>query len=315
MTIEEDRQRIVELFENLDFETHASLAFMWEHTAELGELEARVEKLEPKVIKLLQVISTLSKDLPEFRAHCKNLIRLIHHIDPTEEWMQKIREHIEFINAEIQKLKETARSRLISSRTQTSSHVDKEKIDFLKRLITQIRHELDDLNQVMQPFGRLAREYWEHWKSGRSRDEKGIELRFNQAWRAVAQKAETTPLYLNLIRVDELRKIFGSIFGFIPANRSTLAEQLLLRGLVPLSEFIPEFDNELSHIPEEIRSAYKICLEGLWIIWTEIYVIMHGSSGQTLYQLKLSESAKSFITAKNQIYPQLEILERYFDKK
>ena len=307
MNIEDERRRILELWGEIEDKTRTFLGFLWEHTRELGELEARVERLEPKVIKLLEVIPTLKKDSPEFHAQCTHLVRLMRHIEPTEEWMHKIKNDLSSISGEIQKVVEFAKS--IRAQATTKS-LDKENVNSLKGLLTRIKHELNELSKVMEPFGRLVESKWQAYQGGRHRDEEEIEPRFMQAWLAVVNKASASPLYLNLLIVDELRKLFGSIFGFTPANRTTQIE--LMYGSVGLEEFVPGLDNELRHIPEEIRSAYKICIEGLWLVWREIYVITHGSSTQSSYPHNLSVAAQSFISAKSQIFPQLDILERYF---
>ena len=127
MNVEEERQRIMELWGKIEeeVETSAFLGYLWEHKRELGELDARVERLEPKVIKLLETIPTLRRHSPEYRAHCDHFIMLIHHIEPTEEWMHKIRSDLEFMGGKIKEAKEAYRNMKVASKSQSSADIQK----------------------------------------------------------------------------------------------------------------------------------------------------------------------------------------------
>lgn len=105
MTIEEERQRIMDLWDRIEYKTKIDLANIWEERHALGELEARVERLEPKVIKLLEVIPSLQRHSHEYHARTVDLIKLIHHIESNDEWYQKVRSDVEYINEELKKIK------------------------------------------------------------------------------------------------------------------------------------------------------------------------------------------------------------------
>lgn len=103
MTIEQEIQRITELWHNIEPKIKGDLANLWEERHELGELEARIEALEPKVIKLLEVIQTLKRHSAEYRARTDDLIKLLHHFSKyeTKEWIQKVTADLEYLSGEI----------------------------------------------------------------------------------------------------------------------------------------------------------------------------------------------------------------------
>lgn len=313
MNVEEERRRILELWERIrrEVETTSFLGYLWEHKRELGELEARVERLEPKVIKLLEVIPTLRRHSPEYHAHCKHLVMLIHHIEPTEEWMQKIHDDLEFMSREIQKAKEAyVKNRIVASRTQTQARsVDMEKIDSLKTLINRIKKELEDLDKVALPFSRVAQEHYEVWQRGDVPPE--LESRFLREWRLTADECrkiiDSIPLFF-----DDLRGLLGSIFGFAPARRVWAVEDMSSNSA--REEFAPDYENEVNHLPEQIRSSYLRIVDLLVPIWKESWSILHSSSAQQAYDQLLGIHAGSINKLKTEIYPQFEILESYFSR-
>ena len=156
MNIEQERQRIMELWEAIEEETSPFLGYLWEHRRELGELEARVERLEPKVIKLLEVIPTLRKDSPEYEAHCKHFVRLIHHIEPTEEWMRKIRDDLEFMSGEIKKMREAYKQYRLSRSNITTSQSDVAKLIVPKDFIDKVQRIYLDLVQRNLDYDKLT---------------------------------------------------------------------------------------------------------------------------------------------------------------
>ena len=106
MNIEEKRQRMMELWYGLEFKVKGDLANLWENRVGLGELEALVEELEPKVIQLLQVIPSLKRHSHEYHARTVDLVKLLHHFNQyksSEEWIQKVTSDLEFMSTEIVK--------------------------------------------------------------------------------------------------------------------------------------------------------------------------------------------------------------------
>ncbi|MBI2557790.1 hypothetical protein HYW20_00565 [Candidatus Woesearchaeota archaeon] len=104
MTIEEEKQKILELWYKLKPKAKRDLSNLWEDRKELGELEARIEALEPKVIKLLEVIPTLKRHSAEYRARTDDLIKLLHHFSKyksSEEWVQKVTSDLEYLSEKI----------------------------------------------------------------------------------------------------------------------------------------------------------------------------------------------------------------------
>ncbi|MBS3096436.1 hypothetical protein J4480_03270 [Candidatus Woesearchaeota archaeon] len=103
MPIEDDRQKIMSLWYNIESKIKGDLANLWEDRKELGELEARIEALEPKVIKLLEVIPTLKRHSHEYHARTGDLIKLLHHFSKYEinEWIQKVTSDLDYLSSEI----------------------------------------------------------------------------------------------------------------------------------------------------------------------------------------------------------------------
>ncbi|MBI2541754.1 hypothetical protein HYV80_03535 [Candidatus Woesearchaeota archaeon] len=104
MNIKEERQRILELwYNNIKPEARGDLSNLWEHRQELGELEAIVEDLEPKVIKLLEVIPTLKRHSHEYHARTVDLVKLLHHFNKysKDEWIQKVTSDLDYMSKEI----------------------------------------------------------------------------------------------------------------------------------------------------------------------------------------------------------------------
>jgi len=103
MAIEEEKQRIVDLWGSINTKIKTDLANVWEEREELGELEARIEKLEPKVIQLLQVIPSLKRHSHEYHARTVDLVKLLHHVKSNEEWYERVRKDLEYFIGEINK--------------------------------------------------------------------------------------------------------------------------------------------------------------------------------------------------------------------
>ena len=105
MDIEQERQKIMKLwYTNIKPKIRGDLSNLWEERTELGELEARVERLEPKVIKLLEVIPTLKRHSHEYHARTVDLVKLLHNFNKyksSEEWIQKVTSDLNYISAEI----------------------------------------------------------------------------------------------------------------------------------------------------------------------------------------------------------------------
>ena len=131
MNIEEERQRILELwYNNIKPEARGDLSNLWEHRAELGELEAIVERLEPKVIKLLEVIPTLKRHSPEYHARTRDLIKLLHHFNEyqsSEGWIQSVTSDLEYLSGEIHRVRTEAEKVLQSRRYSKESVTEDEK--------------------------------------------------------------------------------------------------------------------------------------------------------------------------------------------
>ncbi|MBS3104943.1 hypothetical protein J4234_01675 [Candidatus Woesearchaeota archaeon] len=170
MTIQEEIQRILELwYNNIKPEARGDLSNLWEHRAELGELEAIVERLEPKVIKLLEVIPTLKRHSHEYHARTVDLVKLLHHFNKysKDEWIQKVTSDLDYMSKEITQARNQAEGILRSKRHeerqgwQDRSYLKKPTIDYkeledvgyeiLKTIYPQGRaHPLSRLSNLRQ---------------------------------------------------------------------------------------------------------------------------------------------------------------------
>src|SRR3989339_2072160 len=118
MPIEDDRQKIMSLWYNIESKIKGDLANLWEERKELGELEARIEALEPKVIKLLEVIPTLKRHSHEYHARTVDLVKLLHHFNKysKDEWIQKVTSDLDYMSKEITQARNQAEGILRSKR-------------------------------------------------------------------------------------------------------------------------------------------------------------------------------------------------------
>ena len=314
MNIEEERRRILELWHNIKPKAKGDLANLWEEKDELGELDALVEDLEPKVIKLLEVIHTLPRHSHEYHARTRDLVKLLNHFSKyksSEEWVQKVSSDLYFISTEARKaINEAIRMRSAASRTQTQAKsVDGKKIDSLKILIDKIKKELEELDKVALPFSKVAQEHYEVWQRGDVPPE--LESKFLSAWQSTATECKKI-IYSIPSFFDDLRSLLGSIFGFIPAKRTWIVEDMSSGSA--REEFAPNYENEVNHLPEQIRSPYLMVMDLLIQIWKDSWSILHSSSDRPRYDQFLSTHASVINKTKTEIYPQLDVLYAYFSR-
>ncbi len=315
MKIEEEISKILELWNNIKPKAKGDLASLWEEKEELGELDALVEDLEPKVIKLLEVIHTSPRHSLEYHARTRDLVKLLNHFNKSKssaEWIQKVTSDLDFICTEARKAINEAvriRSAAPSAQIQAKS-VDVEIIDSLKKLIIRIKKGLADLESVMPEFSRIAQEYSVAVKSHNLISERASESKLHKLWGLATDKIDANPSFLNLDFLDELRKIFGSVFGFAPADKNKDIKTYD-GGRENLTE---HYKNELNHIPEVIRSPYHLVVEGLLSIKIGINQIMSMKSSRPYYEVELIAGATRIVSSKAKISPQLDILEAYFNR-
>ena len=109
MSVEEERKQIIELWDKIleDPNVYSSLAYLWEHKKEIRKLEAKVQTLESHVLNILKILPDLRKhSVKEFTARCEDLVGYLHHIEPTEEWVKKIKDDINLISSIVQQINE-----------------------------------------------------------------------------------------------------------------------------------------------------------------------------------------------------------------
>lgn len=115
MTIADDfeaeRKKIEELWSKLKPEIIRDLVNVWIDREQLNELRADAERLEPKVIKLLEILSTSKKHTPEYHFHTVHLISLLHNVKSKESWRQKIIEDLDYISGVADKIHEAIEAR------------------------------------------------------------------------------------------------------------------------------------------------------------------------------------------------------------
>ena len=152
MTIEEEIKIILELwYNNIKPEVRGDLANLWEHRKGLGELEALVERLEPKVIKLLEVIPTLKRHSHEYHARTVDLVKLLHHFNKysKDEWVQKVTSDLDYISKEITQARNKAEE-ILRGRKSTEP-TDEEKSKLIQ--IWESCYSPSEFQQKVSPLG------------------------------------------------------------------------------------------------------------------------------------------------------------------
>ena len=120
--LEAERQRIMELWDNIDNIKPAlkeDLANFWLKRGEFKELTADVEILEHKVIKLLEILSKSQITVSEYKKHAEHLLSLLHHTKLKRRWVRAIRSDLDYLSATTEKI-EDAVSNLREIRKQTA---------------------------------------------------------------------------------------------------------------------------------------------------------------------------------------------------
>lgn len=131
MDIEELRQDITRLWHEIDPKVKISVAYAWEERNELGSLKKVVQVTEPEVLRILKNIPRLERDSDEYKAHVKDLVRLIRNLEPNESWYARIRSDVDFILQELAKIEMGVTERWIlppDART---------KLEEIKRILTE----------------------------------------------------------------------------------------------------------------------------------------------------------------------------------
>ena len=110
---EEEKQRILKLFYELIEPKIRDLANLWEErdSPEFKIFVANVERLEPKVVKLLEVLSTSRRHSAEYKAKCEELVSLLHNVQVDEEWRRKVIEDLNFFVKVTEKVDEAIKDR------------------------------------------------------------------------------------------------------------------------------------------------------------------------------------------------------------
>ncbi len=151
MTIEQEIQRIMELWHNIEFDKiKGDLANLWEAREQLGELVTDLESLEPKVIRLLEVIPTLQRHSDEYRARTKDLIGLLHHFSKhrKDEWIRKVTSDLDFISTEAARAVREAINKLRGGKGKATTTPTISIIE-----LENVAYQILDL---IEPYGRGA---------------------------------------------------------------------------------------------------------------------------------------------------------------
>src|SRR3989338_4345461 len=110
--LEYERKEIINLWDNIEHDVLKDLANIWLDKDKLAKLEAEVERLESKVLQILQILPDLKRhSIQEYKAKVEHLVRLIHHLEPKEYWVQSIQSDLDAISKTTENVEELIRSR------------------------------------------------------------------------------------------------------------------------------------------------------------------------------------------------------------